>query len=185
MLLLLTALLQISASWAAPTEHSSLIIPVRDIVRKDLSAHEAHPNFELYTRWLETPQGSYIKRDPKAAFKKHSNIRSIDCHSNIGTCLITSTVPLRDRRKSKRENEDIVRALEEQLKARDDDPATIFERAINKRAGYADTLYTGLHLKTYHDLGPDDPVGGFQHYITWDFKVLPLPLWPHNHSRQN
>jgi hypothetical protein len=174
MILLPLLVFQISTSWAVPREHPALVIPVHDIVRKDLSAHETHPHFELYTRWLETPVGSYIGRDPEAAFKKHSNVRSIDCNSKIGTCLITSTIPLADPNKSKRENDEIIRILEEQQKAREEDPAALFERAINKRSGYADTLFTQLHLKTYHDMGNDGndySVSGFQHFIDWNLKV--------------
>lgn len=168
---LLTALLQFSSVSAAPTEPSKLSIPVHDIIRKDLSAHEAHPNFKLYTRWLGTPEGAYIRRDPKAAFTKYSNIVTIDCHADLETCLLTSRVSFADITNSKRELDELNNALGAQLEARDEgDPAALVLRQLEKRAG-EETLYSSTHLKTYHDMGPDDPKAGFQHYIVWDTKV--------------
>lgn len=184
---LLAVLLPCSSVWAHPTEPSVLSIPVRDIINTNLAAHEAHPNFKLYTRWLETPQGSYIRRDPKAAFAKHSNIVAIDCHSDTATCLLTSRVPFADITKSKRDLDSLNSVLEEQLQARDaEEPAALFARVVEKhsgvgkrsdlekRSGNANTLYSSTHLKTYHDLGGDNPSGGFQHYIVWDLKVCRL-----------
>lgn len=178
---LLTALLPLSSVWAHPTEPLVLSIPVHDITKNDLSAHEAHPNFKLYNRWLETPQGSYIQRDPKAAFTKHSNIVAIDCHSDTATCLFTSRVPFTDITKSKQDLDNLNSMLEEQLQARgEEEPAALFARVVGKRSGLekrsglANTLYSSTHLKTYHDLGEDDPAGGFQHYIVWDLKVCGL-----------
>ncbi|KAH8696168.1 hypothetical protein BGW36DRAFT_408118 [Talaromyces proteolyticus] len=171
---LLAVLLQISSVWAAPMEPSVLAIPVRDIIEGDLSAHEAHPNFELYTRWLETTQGSYIRRDPKAAFTKYSRIASVDCRSHDATCFFTSRVPFTDITESKRDLDLLNSALAEQLQARDSEvtesPAALALRALQKRSGFAATLYASLHYKTYHNLGPDNPVAGFQHYIVWDLK---------------
>ena len=179
----LTAFLPFSSVWAHPTEPSVLSIPVRDIINDDLSAHETHPNFQLYSRWLETTQGSYIRRDPKAAFTKHSNIAAIDCHSDTKTCLLTSRVPFADITRSKRDLDSLNSMLEEQLQARDEeDPAALFARVVEKhsnvekrfdlqkRAG-TNTLYSSVHLKTYHDLGEDNPRAGYQHYIVWDLKV--------------
>lgn len=184
---LLTALLPFSSVWSLPTKPSILSIPVRDIIRNDLSAYEAHPNFKLYSLWLETPPGSYIGRDPKAAFTKHSNIIAIDCHSDLATCLLTSRVPFADITKSKRELDRLNGILEEQLQARDEeDPAALFARVVEehsnvekrssleKRYGLANTLYSSTHIKTYHDLGEENPVAGFQHYIVWDLKVCRL-----------
>lgn len=172
---LLSALVKLSSVRAAPTEPSVLSIPTHDIVRKDLSAHEAHPNFELYSRWLETPQGSYIRRDPKIAFSKNSNIAAIECHSNLATCLFASRLAFADITTSQEELDGLNSALKEQLQARDEeDTAGSSTRSLEKRSGLADTLYSATHLKTYHNLGEDDPVGGFQHYIAWDLKVCTL-----------
>lgn len=175
---LLVVLLKISSVWAAPTDPSVLSIPVRDIIKGDLSAHEAHPNFELYTRWLETTQGSYIRRDPKAAFTKYPRIASVDCRSDDATCLFTSRVLFTDITKSKTDLDRLNSALAEQLQARDSEateaPAALAVRALQKRSGFAATLYASLHYKTYHNLGPDNPVDGFQHFIVWDLKVCTL-----------
>ncbi|KAL8649509.1 MAG: hypothetical protein Q9226_005556 [Calogaya cf. arnoldii] len=173
--------------WALPTHPSKLSISVRDIVKNNLSAHEADPNFVLYTRWLETPQGSYIRSDPKAAFTKHPNVVTIDCHSDLSTCLLTSQLTFADITKSKRELDNLNSALEEQLHARDEeDPAASFARVVDKYSGIAKRsglekrglqakdLYSSTHLKTYHDLGEDMPAGGFQHYIVWDLKCQTL-----------
>jgi hypothetical protein len=180
----LAVLLQIPSVWAAPMEPSVLSIPVRDIIKGDLSAHETHPNFELYTRWLETTQGSYIRRDPKAAFTKYPRVASVDCRSHDATCLFTSRALFTDITKSKRDLDRLNSALAEQLQARDSEyteaPAALALRALQKRSGflgfpgYAATLYASLHYKTYHNLGPDDLVSGFQHYTVWDLKVCAL-----------
>lgn len=61
LLIVLSPLLSV---WALLTEPYILSIPVCDIVKNDLSAYKAYPNFMLYSRWLGTPQGSYIGRDP-------------------------------------------------------------------------------------------------------------------------
>lgn len=90
--LFITPLLILSSVSAAPTENSILSIPVHDIVKDDLSAYQAYPNIEIYTRWLQTPPGAFIQRDPKAAFAKHSNLVSIDCYSNTATCFLTSQI---------------------------------------------------------------------------------------------
>ena len=180
---LLTAFLSFSSVWAYPSESSVLSIPVRDIIENDLSAHEAHPNFELYSRWLETAQGSYIGRNPEAAFTKHSNIVAIDCHSHTATCFFTSRVPFADITNSKRDLDALNSALVARLQAGDkDEPMPLFARTIEdysgiekrsdleKRWGNTYSLYSSTHLKTYHKIG-DNPAAGFQHYITWDLKV--------------
>lgn len=87
---LLALLLPLRSVCAAPTQPSVLSIPVRDIVAGNLSHHEPHLSFKLYARWLETRHGSYVARDPKAAFEKHSNIISVDCHSDREDCFFTS-----------------------------------------------------------------------------------------------
>jgi hypothetical protein len=172
--LLFIALFQLDSAWAAPAEKSVLSIPVRDIVARDFSAHEAHPSFKLYTRWLETPQGSYIGRNPEAAFAKHPNVARVDCHSDLGDCLLTSELSFADITKSKRELNDLKSNLEAQIQARDEDVSSaVLPRTIKKRAFASDYLFT-THYKTYHDLGPENPSAGYQHYISWDLKVCGL-----------
>jgi hypothetical protein len=161
--------MQFSSVWAAPTQPMVLSIPIRDIIENDFSAHEVHPNFDVYTRWLETPQGSYIQRDCHATFAKHPAIASIDCHSDLGTCLFTSRIAFADITNSQQDLERLVSELEE--RAGENEEEALIPRDIQKR-GSTSTLYASHHLKTYHDLGPDNPAAGFQHYIVWDLKVI-------------
>jgi hypothetical protein len=163
------ALLNLHWALAAPTEAPVLSIPVRDIIARDLSAHKSHPNFKVYTRWLESPQGSYIRRNAKA-LDKHPNVASIDCHSDDRECLFTSKLSFADITNSKRELDELVKGLEAQIQARDESSAAVLTRDIEKRASTDQYIIT-THYKTYHDLGPDDSAAGFQHYITWDLGV--------------
>lgn len=194
------ALLPFSCVWARPKEPLTLSIPVDDIIKKDLSAHHSHPNFPLYTRWLESPIGSYVQRDPKAAFKKHAGIATIDCYSETETCLLTSRVAFSDLVKTDQEVDSLTSALEAELQARDGekDPATLFAREVEKHSAIGkrshlikrtDTrnLLTSTHLKTYHDLGPNNPSAGYQHYITWDLKVCRTkhPSWKKRQDPSN
>lgn len=168
---LLALLSHLHLAWSAPAQNTVLSIPVRDIIAKDFSAHEAHPSFQIYTRWLETPHGSYIQRDPQAAFAKHSNVVKIDCHADLDDCLLTSELSFADITKSKRELEDLKSNLEAQILAREEDVSSpLLSRTIEKRASEGNYLFK-THYKTYHDLGPENPSAGFQHYINWDLKV--------------
>jgi hypothetical protein len=171
---LFIAFFHLHSVWAAPAEKSVLSIPIRDIIARDFSTHEAHPSFQLYTRWLETPHGSYIRRDPKAAFAKHPSVATVDCHSDLGDCLLTSELSFADITKSKRELDDLKNNLKAQIQARDEDVSSaVLPRTIEKRDSASNYLFT-THYKTYHDLGPDNPSAGFQHYIKWDLKVCGL-----------
>lgn len=174
---LFTALLPFPSVWAHPTEPSVLSIPVHDIVNNDFSAHEAHPNFKLYSLWLDSPVGSYVGRDPKAAFTKHANVVAIDCHSHIGECLFTSRLSFADITHSKSDLDNLNSMLEERLQARNEEkPAALSTRALDehssleKRAGNANTLYSSTHLKTY----PAIEGAGFQHFIAWNLKICRL-----------
>jgi hypothetical protein len=86
-----------------PAESLVLFIPVQNIIARNLSTHEVHPSFPLHTRWLETSHVSYIQRNPNAAFARHRNVARIDCHSDLGDCLLTSELSFADITKSKRE----------------------------------------------------------------------------------
>ena len=115
-----------------------------------------------------------MRRDPKAAFTKHSNIAAIDCYSHTASCLITSRVSFAEITSSKRDLDSLNSVLEEQLQARDEEESShLFARVVEKRSGQANTLYSSTHLKTYHDV-EDNPSAGFQHYIVWDLKVCRL-----------
>ncbi|KAH3919234.1 hypothetical protein HBH56_030490 [Parastagonospora nodorum] len=153
-------------------ESSVLSIPIRDIIAGEFSAHEAHPSFQLYTRWLETPHGSYIRRDPKAAFAKHPNVARVDCHSDLGECLLTSELSFADITKSKRELNELKINLEAQIQARHEDSSSaVLPQILDKRGPFGSSNYLiTTHHKTYHDLGPENPSAGYQHYISWDLK---------------
>lgn len=173
---LFIALLHVHSAWTAPTENSVLSIPIRDIITGDFSAHEAHPNFQLYTRWLETSHGSYIRRDPKAAFAKHPNVARVDCHSDLRECLLTSELSFADITKSKRELKELKSNLEAQIQARHEEfSSAVLPQTIDKRGAWGSSNYLiTTHYKTYHDLGPETPYAGYQHYISWDLKVCGL-----------
>lgn len=169
--------LQCAFARATPVESQPLSIPVRDIRNGNLSAHESHPQYKLYTRWLESSFGSYIKRDPRAAFDKHDKIVSIDCLPKDNDCFFTSRVSFTDITETSDQIEQLKRALlaseagepglDEAL------PTTLTGGGLEERwfGLTANNLLSTTHYKTYSDLGEDNSNAGFQHYITWDLKV--------------
>lgn len=112
-----------------------------------------------------------MKRDPRAAFAKHNNIVSIDCHIDAGDCLLTSRLSFKDVAKSPEDLSRLRRTLGQQRRddlsdddgADDEDTAGLF-------LPNAEDLYSSAGFKTYHDL-EDHPSAGYQHNIIWDLKV--------------
>lgn len=58
------------------------------------------------------------------------------------------------------------------MQARDShDLAALALRDLQKRGPNASNLLSSVHWKAYHDLGPDNPEAGYQHFMLWDLKV--------------
>ncbi|KAL0931083.1 uncharacterized protein CTRU02_213818 [Colletotrichum truncatum] len=143
-----------SPALAAPaiTAPSTLSIPVKDLVSNDLANHEAHPLFDLYTRWLETDiHGSVFRRDLNGTLAQHPTLVSIECREDLDTCLLASRM-----------------AIPSGLT-----PAMV-ESNFGKRGFLWDIgkLKTEVTYKTYHWLENDEGEevwSGYQHDITWDW----------------
>lgn len=90
------ALLQSHQACAAPRDSAPLSIPIRDIIENRLSDYENHPGFKIYSRWLETPQGSQIRRIAGDVAAEYPDL-SIDCHrEHVSGCHFTSSIPFSD-----------------------------------------------------------------------------------------
>jgi hypothetical protein len=167
--LLAITLLGVSTAWAAPTvsESSVLKIPITDIVSRDTSSHEFHPNFNTYKRWLDTPgPATHFKKNPAGIFARYPNLVSIDCHDSDSKCFFTSR--MMDANITATQG-DFERALDP-LGIRNEvegDSDNISRRWLSNPS----TLYTDNHLKTYHTVPSQSRNAGFEHYVTWNLAV--------------